>query len=97
MGNNPINWSDPSGMGPLEFFSCLLSTGFLLICLEDEAERFRCRKIKSQAIEDCKKDVLENKCYPPSGNHDAFWKCINDILENAGCLTHPAIGTGGEW
>jgi RHS repeat-associated protein len=84
--NNPINWIDPRGTGPLEFFGCLLNGGKLGDCFGDEKERFRCRQVKQKAIEDCTKDVLENKCYPSTGNHQAFWDCVSGILRHAGCL-----------
>jgi RHS repeat-associated protein len=84
--NNPTNWIDPSGNGPLEFFRCLLNGGVLGDCFGDEKERFRCREVKEKAIKDCTKAVLENPCYPLTGNHDAFWDCINGILRHAGCL-----------
>jgi RHS repeat-associated protein len=84
--NNPISWIDPSGTGPLEFFACVLNGRGLGTCFDDEKERFRCREAKEKAIKDCTKDILENKCYPPTGNHDAFWECVNSMLKHAGCL-----------
>ena len=39
--NNPINWTDPSGTGPLAFFGCLLEGRGFLICWSEEKERFR--------------------------------------------------------
>jgi RHS repeat-associated protein len=39
--NNPINWTDPSGTGPLEFFPCLWKGGTFKQCFEEERERFR--------------------------------------------------------
>jgi RHS repeat-associated protein len=45
-----------------------------------------CRQIQDDAIARCTHDVLENPCYPPSGNQDAFWDCVNEELKAAGCI-----------
>ena len=51
--------------------------------------REQCRKIQDDAIKRCTDEVLLNKCYPTTGNTDAFNKCVNSYLEAAGCLPWP--------
>ena len=41
VNNNPINWVDPSGTGPFDFFGCLLKGRTLGQCFDDEKKRFR--------------------------------------------------------
>ena len=53
--------------------------------------REECKAIQDKAIKKCTHEVLENPCYPPSGNEQAFWDCVNSYLEEAGCLGFPAL------
>lgn len=53
---------------------------------EADNDNLDCQRAKRQFIAECTDEILMNPDYPPSGNEDELFDCINDKLSAVGCL-----------